>query len=120
MWQYRNTDELYHYGIPGMRWGVRKRVPSDDYLRSRQIKKKKMKEMSTKEMKDLNDRLNTEKQYKQLNPNAGKQAVTGFIKAGATVAAVGVAYKTFKKHIDPVLNKVMTEVGNIKIGNIRP
>lgn len=24
MWQYNYSDELYHYGVPGMRWGRRK------------------------------------------------------------------------------------------------
>lgn len=26
MWEFKQTDELYHYGVPGMRWGHRKSV----------------------------------------------------------------------------------------------
>lgn len=24
MWRYRNTDEIYHHGVIGMRWGIRR------------------------------------------------------------------------------------------------
>lgn len=32
MWQYQNTDELYHHGVVGMRWGHRKSKPSRKFF----------------------------------------------------------------------------------------
>ena len=32
MWQYQNTDELYHHGVPGQRWGFRRYQNPDGTL----------------------------------------------------------------------------------------
>ena len=42
MWTYKYTDELYHYGIPGMKWGHHKRAVASTgglsgYIRGRQM-----------------------------------------------------------------------------------
>ena len=78
------SHELYHYGVLGMKWGVRrnrksassstpntnikrKRVPSEDHLQAQQLKKKKLYEMSNKELETLTRRMQLEQNYKNLN-----------------------------------------------------
>ena len=39
MWQYQNTDELYHHGVLGMRWGHRKIRTSSSSNKNSKIKK---------------------------------------------------------------------------------
>ena len=104
------NNELKHYGVLGMKWGKRKakRTPSEDSARVKQIRKKKIYEMSNKELQDANNRLQLERNYKQLNQktNYGKKAVTAFIKTAGTMTAAVAAYSTYKKFGNQALDKI--------------
>ena len=115
-------NELYHYGVLGMRWGVRKSKSGSSGFgkRSKRSKltvdpsykkahsKKKLKYMSDNELREINNRLNAERQYKDLTrtKSRGKKAVDAFVSTAGTVAAVMGAYKTYKKYGGEILNKI--------------
>lgn len=68
-------NTLQHFGILGMKWGVRrspeqlkkKQQQSEDYKKSRELKKKGVSGMTTAELKEYVNRANLEQQYKNLN-----------------------------------------------------
>lgn len=105
------NNELYHYGVLGMKWGIirsrqnnksisRKSKKSEDYLRAKQLKKKKVSEMSNAELKELNNRMQLESQYKNLkrqNISTGQK----FIK--------DVAYETAKNTVSEYTKKYAKE-----------
>lgn len=96
------SDELQHWGIKGMKWGVRryqnkdgsltpegqKRYDemSDDAKYSYDRKKKDISQMSNAELKKLNERRRLEQEYGKLNPTTVKK---GWSYVGATVGVMG-------------------------------
>ena len=94
-------NELYHYGVKGMKWGIR-RTPaqlghkknnktrgwSKDAKRANAIKKKSVKQMSNQELRELNKRMQLEREYNQLNPSSIQR---GLKVAGTVVGAMGTA-----------------------------
>lgn len=90
-----DQNELSHYGVPGMRWGVRrsgasstssrikKGPPSDDFKKMQDMKKRGTKNLTTAELKELTGRMQLEKQYKDLSKaqvSKGKAYVTDLFK----------------------------------------
>lgn len=59
------APELYHFGILGMKWGVR-RTPEQLGHATRIGKKRKVSEMSDEDLQIAINRLNMEKRYKDL------------------------------------------------------
>jgi HD superfamily phosphodiesterase len=99
----RRQDELWHWGIKGMKWGVRryqnqdgtltaegkKRYQQDDHPDyTRAHEKKSVRELSDAELNAKINRLQKEKQYQSLvtEPSKIKKAIA---IASTTAAALG-------------------------------
>lgn len=115
---------LYHHGIKGQKWGVRRfRNPDgtltpagkkraktlSDSARVKQIRKKKISQMSNEELRDANNRLQLERQYKDLTKkkSVGKKAVQTFVATAGTIVAVETAFKTYKRVGEAVVKKMI-------------
>jgi hypothetical protein len=86
-------SELEHHGVKGQKWGVRRKSGShsEDAQRHNAAKKKKVHELSDKELKDLVNRMNMEQQVKRMNPSSvarGHKVAKGVVGVMGTVTAV--------------------------------
>ena len=100
-------SELMHYGVKGMKWGVRRKRPRhEDYQKAHS--RKHVSEMSDKELRERNNRLQMEQQYVQLTrrKNRGAQAIKAVIAGAGTLIALDNALKTYKKYGNGALDKV--------------
>ena len=110
----RHTDSLKHFGIPGMRWGVRKsrrlsgktskerktessEEQMTDHQRAVQLRKKGVKNLSTKELKELVNRTQLEQQYRTLNTSKFEKGMAIVSKLTAHGTTLNNFYSTSKK-----------------------
>lgn len=111
------NDDLYHWGIKGMKWGIRrfqnkngtltalgkKRKKSESKADDAEAKKtsgsKSVKDMSDQELREQTARLNLERQYLDAKNNVDRLNPKQVSKGEQFVAA-------FKQHVAPELTNV--------------
>lgn len=89
-----SDNELLHYGVKGMRWGVRKkssqRSTSSASEARNAVRGKRVHEINDRELQAYINRLNMEQQFKRLNKSKvdrGHESVKKILAVGATVNA---------------------------------
>lgn len=121
---------LSHAGIKGMRWGVRryqnsdgsltpagqqryaKKAKSEDHIRAKALKKKKLSQLSNSELRELNNRMQLESQYRNLkkqNVSAGRKFVQDVAYETAKNTAADYAKKYAKKGISAIGAKMFSK-----------
>lgn len=106
-----NSDYIMHYGIKGMKWGHRRyqnkdgslttlgksrrkskgKKYSDDYERTRYLRRKSSKYLSNEELRTLNKRMNLEQEYNRLSTstiNRGFNVAKTLIGVSGTLAGL--------------------------------
>ena len=124
------TNELYHHGIIGQRWGVRRYQNEDGTLtekgkrrketanslarnanvgtsaKMKEARRRDINELTNDELKAYNERLNLEKQYKDLTKGSiytGRTFVDGLAKTVVTGVVTGIGIELGKKAIKKLI-----------------
>lgn len=123
MWDYNYNDELYHFGVKGMKWGVRRKRPKtthhEDYTNAHS--RKSVKSMSDKELRSRINRLNMEREYSEAKrkANKGQRAVQSYIKTAGTIAAFAGATATYKKYGKKYGDKIVDAIGDYVFSELK-
>lgn len=128
MWTYNTTPELYHWGIKGMKWGVRRYQNKDGSLTPAGQKRysedtvhedhaktspKSVKSMSDRELREAINRIQMERQYSQLatrEVSAGRKFVSSVLSESAKEIAKSYVTKYGKKGIELAISAAMKKI----------
>lgn len=116
-------DILEHFGVPGMKWGVRrtntqlakaatKRSGDSAKAEKRATKAKKegVGSLTNKELQELNNRLNLEQNFSRLTSPTNKSKISSGQKALATIVGLGTTITQVRKLLKPATDAIINEL----------
>lgn len=130
-------NELYHWGIKGQRWGVRRyqnsdgsltpagkkryqRTLSDDAKEAQKLRNKSVGEMTNAELRKLNERQQLERTHAQLNPNVIRRGLATVGTVTTTLGSIFGSILTLYNNGDKIIsegkiiaNKIISKGKNI-------
>lgn len=82
---------------------------SEDFIKKNNLKKKKISELSNSELKTLNERLQLERQYKDLTKSSsfGQKFVADILAGAAKQTASTYVAKYMSKGVDVLIKKAV-------------
>lgn len=101
-----SNNYLSHYGVLGMKWGIRKSRRSSGKKRSR--RKEDLSDLSYQQLLDRVNRLNLEKRYYELSKpekSAGKKFVEDVLQSSGKEVAKKYVTKGMDKSVEALLKK---------------
>jgi hypothetical protein len=123
------NDELYHFGVKGMKWGVRRKRNVVSTLKQNRLKKKTLVDihddyknahekksissMSDAELRARINRIQMEQQYAKLNPSTaarGQAGVSAALKTMGSIAATTGTILTIYNNVDKI-SKILNKTG---------
>jgi hypothetical protein len=102
-----------------MKWGVRKkrssRSETTDFKKTKHLRGKSTSELTNKQLKLVNERLNLEQNYSRMNPGTverGRKAAKNVLEvAGMAVTAYGLIKSPLGQHAVNLGKKFMEKAG---------
>lgn len=120
---------IEHHGVVGMRWGRRKggsseRSASSDFKKVAALKKRPKHQLTNKQLRTINERMNLEQNFSKMNPSATKR---GAETAAGILATVGIGFTAYNMVKSPagqafistgkkILNKIKIKHGQMEVG----